>query len=423
MTVETVERRYSEMSIEEFETRAAELRGALQELSEGERNDENNTRMRTLVDEVNTLDRQFTLARIQERAERAQELPVFPPAAATGFHGTVDGYRSIGELVMASPEMVAWVESGMRGAQDPAGAALSFDVDGGIDGIRTLLEFASTGPSNAPTSAVNSLIPTGPPLPPVPRQARLYLRDLIPVQATTLPTVPYVRELNPVTNNAGATAVAEGADKPDQSAAWQAANASVTVIAANISPSKQLWADAPLVVAYFNQNLPYRLRLAEEREFLNGNGDWPNIQGIRGLAQTQTATAGDPAVTIANSIAKVENADGSPTAVVMNPTDAWTMLAHRAAGGSGTFDAGNPFAMPTPTVWGLQLLRSSAYAAGTALVGDFARGAMILDREQINIQVYPQHSDYAKKNLLFVQAEERVGLMIPRPDFFVVATL
>jgi HK97 family phage major capsid protein len=126
------------------------------------------------------------------------------------------------------------------------------------------------------------------------------------------------------------------------------------------------------------------------------------------------------------AIAKVENVDLDATAVVMNPTDAWSMFTKRAAGGSGTFDAGTVFSLGQPrvlTVWGLPVLRSRAYASGSALVGDFQRGAMILDREETNVQVYPQHSDYAARNQVLVQCEERIGLIIPRPDAFVVATM
>ena len=421
MTTTVTERKYEEMSVADLQARAAELRHDFTELSEGTRNDDHSQRVRAIVDEVNILDTHLTLALAKERTA-AQGLWT-PPAAATGAHGPTGGYRSIGEVITEAPAWVDFVESGLRGNGD--GSAIGFVVDGGIDGVRTLTEWTSSGPTNATASAVNTLLPVGQPIPPVPREAALFMRDLIPVQGTTLQQVPYVRELTPTLSELGASAVAEAGTKPDVSLSFQAAVASVTVIAANISPSKQLWADAPLVVAYINQRLPYLVKFKEDAEILNGSGTWPDIEGLRqgtGV-QSNAATSGEYAISIGSAIAKVENVDGVCTAVVMNPTDAWAMFTKRASGGSGTFDAGTPFSNIPMTVWGLPVKRSRVYPQGEALVGDYARAAMILDREQMNVQVYPQHSTYAAQNLILVQCEERIGLMKPRPDLLVKQAL
>ena len=61
----------------------------------------------------------------------------------------------------------------------------------------------------------------------------------------------------------------------------------------------------------------------------------------------------DNATTLGTAFADVENHDGTPTAVVLNPFNAWKMFTQRAAGGSGTFDAGTPFSALPLTAWGV----------------------------------------------------------------------
>lgn len=423
---------YGTMTLEEFDTRGQELRGALSELSEGERSDERSARMKSLLEEVNIFDAAFTIARAREMRE--QERNNTAPRGATANVGS--GVRDIGGAIMNHPDLIAWIEGGLRSGGDPKAPALRLEIngvratDGWSTGVRdtTQTEFGSGGPGNAATSGVNSLLPVGQPIAPVARQARLTLRDLIPSQPTTLAQVPYVRELNPTTSEGGASAVAEGGTKPDGSLSFVGANAPLTVVAVGLSPSKQLWEDAPLVRAYINQRLPYLVKYREQAELLSGSGTWPDIEGILTVSgkQSQNAVNTDSAQTIGMAIAKIENVDGTASGVALNPNDAWVMFTKRAASGSGTFDAGNPFSMDAVnalTVWGLPTVRSRVHASGTGVVADFARGAMILDRQQVVVEIFPQHSDYAEKNAIYVRCEERLGLAIWRPDYFVSTTL
>lgn len=423
---------YAEASVDELKARAAELRSDLVEIPETERTDDQAMQFRSLLAEVDKLDTFMTLAsaiefRDSERA-RQDAARYLAPAAATGAIGEASGFRRIGDAIAADP---AWdrVDALLR-STDPA-AELSFDIEWRSDtnggyGERSLLEYGTGGPGNNASTAINTLLPVGQPIAPTPRMGNLFMRQLIPSTPTTLSQIPYVRELNPTTYEGGATAVPEGFTKPDNSLAFQAAVAPVTVIAANISPSKQLWEDAPVVVAYINQELPYRVGFREDAEILNGSGTWPDLTGLKNAPgiQSQSAVSGQTAQTIGNAIAKVENVDGNATGVVMNPTDAWAMFTLRAASGAGTFDAGVPFAVGMfQTVWGLPVKRSRVYASGSALVGDYQRGAMIFDRQSVNVQIYPQHSTYAAQNLVLVQAESRLGLAVFRGDFFVNATI
>lgn len=442
MTTGTAQaKKYSEMTEAELKERGAELRSAYQELHEGERNDEYSSRVAAILEEVKLLDTNLTLVRTIDWQRQLDQGTA--PSAATGASGSrSEAEKTFADLVMGDESFAAWMKNApIGGANDRSpGVEVPMGLYGMLrsaevfehqirSGVRAnVFEWGAGGPGNASTGSINTLLPVGQPIPPRPRRARLYMRDLIPVHPTTLPAVPYVRELNPTTNETGASSVAEGNTKPDQTVQFQGDTAGITVIAGNITISKQIFADAPLVVGYLNGRLPYLVLFREDNEVLNGNGLWPDIKGILQFSglQSQVAVSGQTAQTIGNAIAKVENVDGTATAVVMNPTDAWAMFILRAASGAGTFDAGIPFSIAgveNLTVWGLPVKRTRAKAAGTALVGDYQMGATIWDRESVNVQVYPQNEDYAKKNLVLMQAEERVGLSVERPDLFVNATI
>jgi len=55
--------------------------------------------------------------------------------------------------------------------------------------------------------------------------------------------------------------------------------------------------------------------------------------------------------------------------------------------------------------------------APLAIPALFLLGAMIADREEVNVETYRER--YAEQNAILLVCEERVGLMVFRPDLFV----
>ena len=80
---------------------------------------------------------------------------------------------------------------------------------------------------------------------------------------------------------------------------------------------------------------------------------------------------------------------------------------------------GAPFNVPTGTIWGLPVVRTRALAAGHAIVGSWRLGATLFEREGVMIRVADQHASLFISNTVVILAEERVGLAVHRPDFFV----
>lgn len=275
------------------------------------------------------------------------------------------------------------------------------------------------------TNGSSSLLPVGQPFLVDTRRRRLFIRDLIGVQQTTLSNIPYVRELNPVANALSASTVAEQGTKPEATIQLTPDNAPVQVIAITLPVTTQIVEDAPTLMGYINGRLTYMLQYREEDEIIRGNGVTPDLKGLlsySGIQTQATAGAGEYAITIGNAIAKIELVDGYADGVAMNPATFWAMVTHRAAAGAGTFDAGAFTQSPIQYVWGLPVVRTNAMAANQNLVGNFGMGATLFDRSQSGVRIFEQHSDYAAKNMVLLRGEERVALAVNRPDFFCVAT-
>lgn len=410
------------LSLDELYGKCAELRSEFADMPEGVRSEEDSDRLSAMFSLVNELDAQITLGELEDRRANARLASV-----AGGGLRSENGieHRSFGDLVV-NEELVKWARSGQSGnsvyRQD-------LDGQGSLEQmlLRAVSEFGTAGPGTTATyntvdaSGAGNLLPNGQPIAPVPRQARLFLRDLIPKMTTTLAALPYVQEYAP-TAYESASAVAEGMNKPNATLSFVAAKADPTVIAATLVISKQLFEDSSAVVQYINQRLPYIVAFKEDQEFLNGSGTWPEITGILNTAGvlSQAAVNTDNAQTYGQAFAQVELHDGTPTAVVVNPINAWNMFTKRAAGGSGTFDAGTPFSALPLTVWGVPTYRTRAMPVNESLVGDFQLGAMIADREQVNVETYRER--YAEVNQILLVCEERVGLMVFRPDLFCAVT-
>lgn len=308
----------------------------------------------------------------------------------------------------------SFVRSAEYAARDKAGA-----MQGGHE-VRTLLTTDQTA-----TPAAGLWMPRGTPIPPLQRRMRLFVRDLISVIPTGLNSVPYIRELNAATNETAATAVAEGAAKPEITMEFAPFDAPIRKIAAWIPITQEIADDAPTLRGYIDERLAYMLALREEAQILSGNGASPALRGILNTSGILTQTAGaDKMITLGTAIGKVENVDGEVDGIVMNPLDFWTMLTTRSA---TQFDqgygGGGPFGTQPQGAWGVPVVRSRQLASGKALVGSWRLGATLFDRESTVIRTTDSHSDYFTLNKLVILAEERVGLAVNRPDLFVDVTL
>lgn len=367
---------------------------------EDQRGDTHNDDVRRAIDTIHQLDGELLA---EERGKTPE--PQGPTAANTPLGD--DRARSAGEQIINDPRYAEF-----------RGRFGSGHLEMEVNEQRTTLAGGSIaftyGDAGGPWR------PLGTPIPPVPRQQRLFIRDELNVIQTGLGAVPYIQELNPATNETGATAVAEGAAKPEVTMQFTPALAPVVKIAAWIPVTEEILEDAPTLAGYINTRLSYMVDLREEYQILNGPGTGANMNGIRhttGL-QSQAVIANDFPAVIGTAIGKVENVDGEATFVAANPLNFWVAVITRH---STQFD--NGFGGNAPNVlsgitWGTDCVRTRSMESGKALVGS-RLGATIADRMATVIKMGNQHSDYFTKNMVAVLAERREALLVHRPDWFV----
>lgn len=385
---------------------------------EADRGDNFAAELRTQARVLDALDAEFTATRNAE-AHELQELAWLHavanpghgsrgPDAANGDHRAREP-RDLGSRFVATEEYRAWVEGGQRGP-------LSAEVRALVDSDTTTETDGNAG----------MLVPLGQPIPPTPREMKLVMRNLIPSTTTTLNNINYVREYTPTTDETGASSVAEAAVKPEVVLEFSDQDAPVRKIAAWVPVTMEILADAPTLAGYINGRLAYMVNYREQDEIIRGNGIAPDLTGILNTTgvQTQTATNNDVPGTIADSIAKVEIADGDANGVVMNPGDFWASVSERRSTWMDASAVGSaPVGTPAPTLWGLPVVRTRAMATLTALVGDFANSCMIFDRQGMTIRQTDSHDAYFVYNKIAVLAEKRLALAVFRPDLIVNTTV
>jgi HK97 family phage major capsid protein len=322
--------------------------------------------------------------------------------------------RTFAERVTADEGYAAFARSGKAGSD-------SFDIK--VEGSmfkRNLLE------STPGDNAGGYFIPILQPEPPLVRQRRLFVRDLLTVTQTGLGNaIPYILEVNALALEGGASAVAEAGLKPEADMLWRQEIAPVRKIAAWIPMTTEIIEDAPTLRGYVDQRLLYLIALREEFEVLNGDGTGAHIKGIRNFAekQLQAVVTGDFPATIGMSIAKIENVDGEADGVVCNPLDFWTSATTRHSSQFDNGFGGNAPAVLSAMTWGLPVVRTRGIESGKALTGAWRLAATLHDREQALIRVGNQHSDFFIYNKVAVLGEERVALANHRPDLFCEATV
>ena len=111
-----------------------------------------------------------------------------------------------------------------------------------------------------------------------------------------------------------------------------------------------------------------------------------------------------------------------PAGYVIHPYD-WEDVELQKGTGDGQYMLVTNVAVgASAQVWRQPVVETPAIAEGTFLTGSFGLGAQIYDRQQANIRVAEQHSDFFVRNAVAILAEERLALAVKRPESFVKGT-
>jgi HK97 family phage major capsid protein len=123
---------------------------------------------------------------------------------------------------------------------------------------------------------------------------------------------------------------------------------------------------------------------------------------------------------IAAGLSLLESDEQAASAIVVNPADYWLMRGVREGTGAtaGSYLYGDPTGAGPATLWGVPVVRSTAIAQGSALVGDF-RQATLAVREDTTVAWSESHGSLFTTNQLVVRVEARIAFFVQRPSAFV----
>jgi HK97 family phage major capsid protein len=247
----------------------------------------------------------------------------------------------------------------------------------------------------------------------------LRIRDLLPVGTTSSNLVEFTKE-DVFTNSAGPqvggspTVQAEGTLKNESDITFVLANAPVITLAHFIVVSRQVLDDASMLQSYIEGRLSYGLKLEEEDEILNGDGQFGTLSGLwQNRTAYNRAKGGDTRIdTLRRSITQVQLSEYTAEAFILNPED-WEEI-ELTKDNDGRYILANPQSLAGSMLWGRPVVATNSMPKGRFLTANFSLAAQLWDRQQAAVELSREDSDNFRKNLVTLLAEERLALTVYR---------
>lgn len=261
-----------------------------------------------------------------------------------------------------------------------------------------------------------------------PGERALRMRDLLPIIPTSKNTVYYPFE-SAVTDGA-APQDGVGTPKGETSFTIDVASKPVQTIAHFTDVPTQLLDDIPALQGYINSRMLFLLDQKVDQQIVSGTGSNSQLSGILTNATAFDTTLDDDlGVTdvqdldrLRIALAQVEvGSDFAPDGIVLHPYD-WASM-ELLKDGDKRYLFASAQDMSAPRLWGIPVVSTKGIASGEFLVGAFAVGAAIWDRQQARIALSTENNDNFERNLMTVRAERRLALTVYRALAFVEGDL
>jgi hypothetical protein len=234
--------------------------------------------------------------------------------------------------------------------------------------------------------------------------------------------VQYLRQTSLPTPGAK-TQVNEGDVKAEQSIAVALQTEAILTIACWTSASTQILLDLDMMQVFLDQSLLVATRQEIDRQALVGVGPTAELKGILSIATPFAGSlpAGSTAIDVVSAaIAQLAALGVSADLLVLSPVDAASIRTIKST--YGEYIMGDPATTSaTPSLWGLRVITDANMPGGEFLVG-LSTTANVLDRQEAQVAISFEHSDYFTRNLCAIRAEARVGLAVFVPNAWVTGT-
>lgn len=256
-----------------------------------------------------------------------------------------------------------------------------------------------------------------------------HVRDLFPNARTTASVLYGIRETGFV-NNAAVVKVRNAGNtdfelKPESDLTLAPQMYPVARVAHWLRAHQDILSDEPRLRDFINRRMVDGLMLAEDREILFGAGGGEAITGIMNTAgvQTYTGLASDKfTAQIRRAATRAMLAEYEPTGIVLHPLD-WESL-ELETDANGAYRVAISVAVGgEKRIWNLDIVTTTAMTQGRFLVGSFGLGSQVYDREQAAVLISTEDSDNFRRNAVTIRAEERLAVVVDRPESHVAGTL
>lgn len=255
-----------------------------------------------------------------------------------------------------------------------------------------------------------------------PPQRRLTIRDLVAPGRTASNMITYMKETG-FTNNAAPTA--EGVRKPESTMTLAQSTAPVVKIPHFMKASTEILDDFPALQSYIDERLTYGLKLIEETQLLKGSGVGNNLNGLYTQASAYVAPitiAGATHIDILRlALLQADLAEYPSDGLVLHPSN-WAGI-ELLKDTTGRYIIGNPQGTLSPTLWNRPVVTTQAMSIATFLAGAFRMGAQIFDRLLASVAIATENEDDFVNNLITLLIEERLALVVNRPEAFIKGAL
>ena len=181
--------------------------------------------------------------------------------------------------------------------------------------------------------------------------------------------------------------------------------------------------DVEMVSGYINGRLVYGLRQRLDTQVLTGDGNSPNLRGIKNVSGIQTqAKSTDPiADAFFKAMQKIRvTGRANPTHNIVHPTDWQTVRLLRTA--DGIYIWGNPSEAGPERMWGLPVVQCDIDSAGTGYVGSFEpQWISLFEKRGIDVQVGYTGTQFTEGKRT-VRADMRAAFVVFRAAAFCSVT-
>lgn len=246
---------------------------------------------------------------------------------------------------------------------------------------------------------------------------KVHVRSLLPVGTISQGLFTFPKETG---GEGDPAAQVQGSAKSQVDFDITMTNAPAQVIAGYVKISRQMLDDVPAMTSFLQARLLEKYLVAEDAQLLSGNGTAPNLQGLLGVASAATGAATVDVEQLVQAIAQVEASNYSATGILINPLD-WANIVN-------TKNTASAYSLPGSTVVttdgqlsiaGIPIFKSTAIAADKFLVGDWAMGAQIMQRDGISVQFSEFDGNNFTENMITVRVEARIAFPIYYAGAFV----